>query len=223
MFVVLVALDTVAISPRTQHVVVHLAIFVTRRIYECSRCHHSPGITAPCTRIIVVLHSGLACSGPRASLFLLRSSMFSPTISHAQNIQQASAEPLNAPKSRLRFPLTTCHSLKQATSAPASPSSPPDVVVVQHPSPPQPMRATVGASAAGGALGETGGGSSSSSSSSPGSSSPGAGGGGAAPPDANELYEEEEEGEELEMHSKAFHTIGQLKSLRDRAKSDRSR
>eukprot|EP00903_Cladosiphon_okamuranus_P012127 g11378.t1 len=108
-------------------------------------------------------------------------------------------------------------SKNQAASAPASPSSAPDVVVVQHPSPPQPMQPTATTSAAGGGSGETGG-SSSSSSSSPWSPSPGTGGGGAAAPDADELYEEE--GEELEMHSKAFHTIGQLKSLRDRAKLD---
>lgn len=47
------------------------------------------------------------------------------------------------------------------------------------------------------------------------------GGGSAASPDGEGLHEEEEE--ELEMHSKAFHAIGQLKAIRDRAAADRQR
>lgn len=109
----------------------------------------------------------------------------------------------------LPSPLPFSHCLQQATSAPASPFSPPDVVVVEQASPPQQPIAAVGPS------GEMEGGGSSSSSGSP---SPGVG----AAPDANGFYEEEGE-DELEMHSKAFHTIGELQSLRDSAKSDRRR
>lgn len=94
----------------------------------------------------------------------------------------------------------------QANSTPASPSSPDVAIVHQAMSPHQ---------GGGGASSGTGGGGSSRPSP-PGAGSPASPGGGGG-------LEVEEEGEELEMHSKAFYAIEQLKGIRDKAASSNRR
>ncbi|CAB1102276.1 unnamed protein product [Ectocarpus sp. CCAP 1310/34] len=94
----------------------------------------------------------------------------------------------------------------QANSTPASPS-PPDVATVHQALSPHPE--------GGGASRGTGGGGSSGPSP-PGAGSPASPGGGGG-------LEVEADGEELEMHSKAFYAIEQLKGIRDKAKSSNRR